>query len=65
MVELNIYNSLGQEVRSLIDNEFTAGTYQVKWNGLDDSGREAPAGVYFYKIQAGNFQATNKMLLLK
>ena len=65
MVELNIYNSLGQEVSSLINREFNAGTHQVKWNGLDDSGREAPAGVYFYKIQAGNFQVTNKMLLLK
>jgi len=65
MVELNIYNSLGQEVRSLINREFASGTHQVQWDGLDNSGREAPAGIYFYQIQAGSFQATNKMILLK
>jgi len=65
LVELNIYNNLGQKLRSLTDGEFTAGTHQVQWDGLDEFGREAPAGVYFYQIQAGSFQATNKMLLIK
>ena len=65
LVKLNIYNSLGQKLRSLTDREFSAGTHQVQWDGLDESGREAPAGVYFYQIQAGIFQAANKMLLIK
>ena len=65
MVKFNIYNNLGQKVRSLTNREFTAGTHQVKWDGLDEFGREAPAGVYYYQINAGSFQAANKMLLIK
>ena len=65
IVKLNIYNNLGQKVRSLINKEFTAGTHQVQWDGLQDFGQEAPAGVYYYQIQAGSFQATNKMILLR
>ena len=65
LVKFNIYNNLGQKVRSLTNREFTAGTHQVKWDGHDEFGREAPAGVYFYQIQAGSFQAANKMLLIK
>jgi hypothetical protein len=65
LVKFNIYNNLGQKVRSLTNREFTAGTHQVYWDGLDEFGKEAPAGVYFYQIQAGSFQATNKMLLIK
>jgi len=65
LVKFNIYNNLGQKVRSLTNREFTAGTHQVYWDGLDEFGKEAPAGVYFYQIQAGSFQAANKMLLIK
>jgi hypothetical protein len=65
LVKFNIYNNLGQKVRSLTNREFTAGTNQVQWDGLDEFGKEAPAGVYYYQIQAGSFQATNKMLLIK
>ena len=65
VVKLNIYNSLGQKLRSLTNKEFTAGIHQVQWDGLDELGKEAPAGVYYYQIQAGSFQATNKMLLIK
>lgn len=65
IVQLNIYNNLGQKIRMLTNNQFTVGTHQVQWDGLDEFGQEAPAGVYYYQIQAGNFQATNKMLLIK
>ena len=64
-VQLNIYNNLGQKIRNLTNKEFSAGTHQVQWDGLDELGQEAPAGVYYYQIQAGSFQATNKMLLIK
>jgi hypothetical protein len=65
LVKLNIYNNLGQKVRSLTNREFTAGTHQVQWDGHNEFSQEAPAGVYYYQIQAGSFQATNKMLLIK
>ncbi len=64
-VQLNIYNNLGQKIRSLTNREFTAGNHRIQWDGLDEFGQEAPAGVYYYEIQAGSFQTSNKMLLIK
>ena len=65
MVNLSIFNSLGQKIRSLANESYPAGAHQIKWNGQDDFGQTVPAGVYYYKIQAGNFSATRKMLLVK
>lgn len=65
LVRLDIYNNLGQKIRSLINNQIAAGPHQVQWDGRDDLGQEAPAGVYYSRILAGSFQATNKMLLVK
>ena len=64
-VELNIYNTIGQLVRTLAKGDYAAGTYSLTWNGRDDSGRQLPSGVYIYKIKAGDFQAQRKLLLLK
>ncbi len=60
-VELKIYNVLGQAVRTLIAGELPSNTYLLEWDGRDDFGREAGAGVYFYKLTAGNVQFTKKM----
>ena len=60
LVTLKIYNALGEEVALLLDKELTIGTYEVKWNA---SGM--PSGVYFYKLKAGNFVGTKKMILMK
>lgn len=60
-VELKIYNVLGQAVRTLIAGELPANSYLVDWDGRDDFGREAGAGVYFYKLTTGNVQFTKKM----
>jgi hypothetical protein len=57
---LKIYNSLGEEVAVLIDNELTTGTYEVEWNA-----NGLPSGVYFYHLQTEGFVETKKMLLLK
>lgn len=64
-VALKIYNVVGQEVITLIDRDLSAGTYQVRWNGLDNSGRTVSSGVYFYRIRAGDYVQTRQMLLLK
>ncbi len=69
-VTISIYNIRGQLVRSLHLGSQTAGSYIAQnkaayWNGRDDIGRQVASGVYFYSIQAGSFQATRKMLLLK
>lgn len=64
-VTITIYNVLGQKVATLIDRDETAGSYSVDWNGIDDSGHPVAAGVYLYRLRAGDYIKTEKMLLLK
>jgi len=64
-VELVIYNLLGQKVRTLVDGEQAAGTYSVKWNGLGDDNRQLASGIYVYRLKAGEFVQSRKMMLLK
>ncbi len=60
-VQLRIIDLLGREVAALIDGEErNAGTYRVTWNA-----GTSPSGIYFYRLQAGNFTATKRLLLLK
>jgi len=64
-VNLSIYNVLGQHVVTLVDETMRAGNQTVSWDGLDASGSQVASGVYFYKLRAGDFSDTKKMLLLK
>ena len=62
---LKIYNVLGQLVRTLVDKQQEAGTYEVIWNGKDENANEVSSGIYFYRLKAGDFVEARKMLLLK
>ncbi|MFQ6092802.1 MAG: S8 family serine peptidase [bacterium] len=73
---LKIYNILGQEVRTLVDETTEAGYYTVTWDGRDDGGREVASGVYFYRLtvngpndsellRTGRWSETRKMVLLR
>ncbi len=64
-VQLIIYNTLGQVVRRLVESQQAAGEYETMWDGKDYTGRTVASGVYLYRIQAGDFVQTRKMLLLK
>ncbi len=64
-VIIRIYNSLGMEIRKLTDSHHSAGKYSVKWNGMDENGRPVSNGLYFYRMEAGNYSKTMKMLLIK
>lgn len=64
-VKLEIYNMLGQRVRSLVNGQLNAGVYTAKWDGNDDLGRSLSSGVYFYRIEAGRFASTQRMVLMK
>jgi hypothetical protein len=64
-VALLVYNPVGQLVRSLVNGEESAGYKQVAWDGRDDFGRKVPSGVYFYRLQAGEFSDTKKMVLIR
>lgn len=65
LVTLKIYNSIGQEIRTLIDNYESAGYKEVVWDGKNSNGVQMPSGLYIYRIDAGDFVATKKMILLK
>ncbi|MEL6824528.1 MAG: glycoside hydrolase family 9 protein, partial [Calditrichota bacterium] len=65
-VQIKIYNTLGQVVRQLVNNQlFTAGEHRVKWNGFDDNGSLAPSGVYIYELSAGTVRYAKKMIFLR
>ena len=64
-VQIDVFNAVGQTVASLVDEELSAGSYRTTWNGLDQHGSEVSSGVYFYRMQAGDFSATHSMTLLK
>ncbi len=64
-VSLKIYNSIGEEVTTLVDNVVNAGTHSVDWNGRNRFNSTVASGVYFYRLVADNFVETKKMLLIK
>ncbi len=64
-VRLTIYNMLGKEVRTLVNEFEEAGYKSVIWDGLDQYGRSLSTGVYIYRIQAGDFTQTRKMVFMK
>jgi len=64
-VSLKIYNIWGQEVRTLVDERQTAGNYQIPWDGEDSLGKGVSSGIYFYRLQVGDFVKTRKMILLR
>ena len=64
-VQLFIYDILGREVTSLVNEVQEPGYRSITWHGTDAFGRNVGAGMYFYSIQAGDFRQVKKMVLLK
>ena len=65
-VKLEVYNMLGQVVRTLVNERQTAGRYAVQWDATNDRGQSMSSGIYFYRVQVGGeFTDVKKMLLLK
>ncbi|MEZ4745295.1 MAG: FlgD immunoglobulin-like domain containing protein [Calditrichia bacterium] len=64
-VTLKIFNLSGQLVRTLVSSEFAAGQHQIVWNGRNDLGEKVASGMYLYRITAGSFVQTKKMMLMK
>jgi hypothetical protein len=62
---LQIYDTAGRLVRTLISGELDAGTHFVTWNGKTDNGNITASGVYFYRLDTERKSITRKMLLLK
>ncbi len=64
-VQLKVYNMRGQLVRTLVNDAKSEGSYQIQWDGSDNYGRRVSSGVFFYRIKAGEFSLTRKMVILK
>jgi serine protease len=64
-VKLKIFNLLGQEVRTLVNERQEAGYHSAVWDGRDDSGNQVASGIYLYRIKAGEFVSIRKMVFLR
>ncbi|GAI13865.1 unnamed protein product, partial [marine sediment metagenome] len=62
---LKVYNVAGQLVKTLVNEIKKPGYYTTYWDGEDENGRKSAGAVYFYRIQAGNYTSTKKMILLR
>jgi len=64
-VRIDIYNIRGEKVRTLVNEHMEASNYNYSWNGKDDNQNSVASGVYFYKMAAGRYTSTKKMILMK
>lgn len=64
-VELAVFNTKGQKVKTLVNEAKAAGNHQIVWDGTDDNGYRVSSGVYFSRMTAGSYTASHKMILMK
>lgn len=64
-VRLNVYNILGQQVKTLVNEEMSAGRHTVIWDATDNYGERVATGIYLYRLEVGDRAESKKMLLLK
>ena len=64
-VTLEIYNVMGQRVRTLAQGNHEPGRYQIVWSATNDIGQALSSGMYIYRIQAGDFVSVKKLVLMK
>lgn len=64
-VKMIIYDVLGQQLRTLVDQQQPAGNYRTSWNGKNEQGEFVASGIYVCTLQTGNFSTQRKLLLLK
>jgi len=62
---LQVYDLAGRRVRTLVDGEMAAGTFTAEWNGRDAQGAAVSSGIYLYRLVAGDFVQTKRMVLVK
>jgi hypothetical protein len=64
-VNLSVYDLSGKLVQTLVSGSMDAGYHQVVWNGTDEQGQSVSSGVYLYRLSAGTYQQTQRMILMK
>ncbi len=65
MVNITVFDMMGKVVRTLVNDQQSAGYKTLQWNAMSNSGQPVSSGLYIYTIQAGEFSKTRKMILLK
>ncbi|MBN1997133.1 T9SS type A sorting domain-containing protein [candidate division KSB1 bacterium] len=64
-VDIDIFNSVGQKIRTLVSDKMTAGSHEVVWDGRNESGQKVSSGIYFYRLKTAQFNKTKKMIMVK
>jgi flagellar hook assembly protein FlgD len=64
-VNIDVYDMSGQKVRSLVNVQQVSGVYTAAWNGTNEQGQSVATGIYFVRLQAGEYTQVSKMLLVK
>jgi hypothetical protein len=64
-VRLEVFNLLGQKTATLVEGMLPAGLHRAEWDGRDGQGREAASGLYIYRLQAGDFSQSRRLLLVR
>ena len=64
-VVVDIYDVIGRRVAILVDEELPAGSHTVVWNGVDQTGRPVPSGMYFARLKAGSHVKVHRMMVVR
>ena len=64
-VLLKVHNLMGQEIKTLVDENLSYGYHTARWDGTDNDGRRVASGVYFSELQSSGIRKVRKMVLLK
>ncbi|MHB9030133.1 MAG: FlgD immunoglobulin-like domain containing protein [Candidatus Latescibacterota bacterium] len=64
-MDLEIYNIMGQKIRTLVSGTLDAGRHTVRWDGTDDRGKKVSSGIYLYRVSKEGSVAKEKMMFLK
>lgn len=65
IVQIRIFDTLGREIKALVNEYQPSGSYELFWNGTDANNHPVSAGIYFYKIRTGIFEECKSMMLLR
>ncbi|MEK6757068.1 MAG: FlgD immunoglobulin-like domain containing protein, partial [Bacteroidota bacterium] len=64
-VLVQVFNLLGEKIKTLASGKHPSGRYSVTWDGTDDRGGKVPSGTYYYRLISGDYASGKKMILLK
>lgn len=64
-VRVEVFSVLGRRVKTLVRQDMSAGVHELAWNGVDDLGRSAPAGVYFYRVEAPGIREVKRVVRIQ